>query len=210
MKVSPINIYGFRMRISNVFKSTILIIKDMMKNKLLILTLMISCLLSCDKDEKEMVIGGNLQTECGNAIVSCLSFENDKLLITFNGDFLINFDSLNMIKEQNNRSCKYQLDYVYLVRLTNNRHHKYKYIKLSDSIRSLVVHHGEELFLNLKNEKTFRSLVMGGKATILPSSFILCDDVPVIKDTISIYSQEMWKRKNAKPRGKGNRKKSQD
>lgn len=130
-------------------------------------------LISCDIPSK-LVFNGtknyHCYTSCGTVNVSGSTLMTDKIIFSLDGDFVVIPDSLKMVithGKDNMDVCIYHKD-ILLKPPYNNIH-----ISGRDTICVVV-------------RKTLPVNYGGGEMELLPSSFILCHDIPVIRESIRI------------------------
>jgi hypothetical protein len=133
------------------------------------------CFVSCDTPSTLFVNdlpSYSISTECGSVTVTGTTMLSDYITFSFIGDFVVNVDSLKLIMNDNS------------VKRTNVRV-LYKKKILDNSRKMVHINGNDTISVAIKNSL---SLKYGKKdlLEIIPSTFILCNNVPLISDVIRI------------------------
>ena len=139
-----------------------------MKTKVITLLVMLGCVTSCDMSYPLLADGlleRRVSCDCGSVVLKGASALSDWIELSLDGNFMVMSDSLDI-----------------------NYPRKSTDIYLNDSL----IDNSQPLLINGKNKIGIRlsadlPLHWGrtGRIQLLPSSFILCDGKPIIKDTIN-------------------------
>lgn len=138
-----------------------------------LISLLLLSLCSCDTPSK-LVFNDlkkyNCYTTCGIVSVSGSTLMTDKIIFSFEGDFVVVPDSLSM--DVANAKDKVVV-YIY-----------HKDILLKPPYNAIHISGSDTICLVVQN--TVPINFGGGTIKLLPSSFILCNDIPIIQESILI------------------------
>jgi len=157
-----------------------------MKSKRTYYLFIVLLLASCDVGSKFYINNQpdiTLQGDCGTIQISGFSLGTDEINLKFNGDFLVNLDSLKVLYNW------HEVPDIYLYYLHNDR-------MVSYVCRNLHLEGEEKLRISMRHIVSLNFLKKGTIA-FLPSNFILCNGKPVLTDTLrfSIPAKSKKRRK---------------
>ncbi|NCB44784.1 MAG: hypothetical protein EOM59_19510 [Clostridia bacterium] len=146
-----------------------------MKSKGIVVLFLIFCSVSCDNSEQFVIDGKHeyaLSDECGIIKIKGSSFATLVIIgCTFNGKYQVNTDSL-------------KIEAISSEDVITNIHFR---LNNEDFVGKEIETKGGEtltLYFNLKSSESYQS--SSGTVLLLPSNFIICENKPIIADTIQI------------------------